>query len=336
MKDFFVSDAPGFEGRSITSQFVAVDKQMRDRNDGKGSYLCVTLVDRSGRMDGRAWDNAAAIDAKFQNGDFVEVTGSVERYREKFQLKVTAIKRIAPESVDRADFQRTTTRDVEAMWAQLRGFVASFTDEDLKTLVFAFLDDPELAPRIKSAPAAKYMHHAWIGGLLEHVVDLLVFCDLAAQHFPLIHRDLLLTGAILHDIGKVYELKWDQTFDYTRQGQLVGHISIATRMLDLKLRGIPGFPKRLHMLVEHMILSHHGSYDFGSPKLPMIPEAVLLHYLDNIEAKMVALREVCQPGNNAAPEWIDRVPVLNGPLLNTRVYLADDAKKMEPPDGVSA
>jgi 3'-5' exoribonuclease len=333
MKDFFVADAAVSLSKTITSEFVALDKQVRDSKGGK-PYLCVSLVDRTGKIDGRVWDDAEALAAKFQNGDFVRVTGTVEEYRERPNLKITKLEKISPESVDRTDFQRATARDVEAMWAQLRGAVDSFTDENLKALVFAFLDDPELAPRIKSAPAAKYMHHAWVGGLLEHVVDLLEFCDLAAKHFPLIHRDLLLTGAILHDIGKVYELKWDLAFDYTRQGQLVGHISIATRMLDLKLRSIPGFPKRLHMLVEHMILSHHGAYEFGSPKLPMIPEAVLLHYLDNIEAKMVALREVCQPENGIAPEWVDRVPVLNGPLLNTRVYLAGDGRKAEPPDGV--
>jgi 3'-5' exoribonuclease len=173
------------------------------------------------------------------------------------------------------------------------------------------------------------MHHAWIGGLLEHVVDLLAFCDAAADHFPLIYRDLLRTGAILHDIGKVYELSWERGFEYTLEGQLIGHISIATRLLDEKVRSLPAFPKAVHTLVEHMILSHHGSLEFGSPKLPMLPEAVLLHFLDDAEAKMLAIREACQPQQEGlpAPVYIDRVRALERPLVNTRQFLAEAREK---------
>jgi 3'-5' exoribonuclease len=215
------------------------------------------------------------------------------------------------------------------LWNRLREFVNSFTDADLKRLVFAFLDDPEIAGQYRAAPAAKFMHHAWIGGLLEHVVDLLEFCDLAAGHFPMIYRDLLLTGAILHDIGKIYELSWERGFEYTLEGQLIGHISIATRLLDEKVRTLPEFPKQVHTLVEHMILSHHGSLEFGSPKLPMLPEAVLLHYLDDAEAKMLAMREACQPEGLPAPVYIDRVRALERPLVNTRQYLAEAREKAE-------
>ena len=327
MKEFFLIDAAKHRGRNLRSHFLVAQKQLRDRNDGKGKYLSLTLTDRSGRLDGRVWDNAEQLAAKFEQNDFVEVLACVDEFNGKLQLRVLEIVRLEPAQIDLGDFQRRTERDVDALWNQLRESVSDFTDADLKRLVFAFLDDPEIARRYRVAPAAKFMHHAWIGGLLEHVVDLLAFCDLAAGHFPLIHRDLLRTGAILHDVGKIYELSWERGFEYTVEGQLIGHISIATRLLDEKVRSLPDFPKSVHTLVEHIILSHHGSLEFGSPKLPMLPEAVLLHYLDDVEAKMLAMREACQPEGAPAPVFIDRVRALERPLINTRQYLADAAEK---------
>ncbi len=332
MKDFFLADAAKQRGRDICSHFLVAQKQLRDRNDGSAKYLSLTLCDRTGRIDGRLWDNAEAEAAKFEQNDFVDVQARVDEFNGKLQLKVLAINRVDPSKVDLGDFQRSSMRDIEALWTELRDKVASFADPDLKRLVFAFLNDPEIARRYKQAPAAKFMHHAWIGGLLEHVVDLIRFCELAATHFPLIHRDLLLTGAVLHDIGKIYELSWERGFEYTLEGQLIGHISIATRLLDEKVKSLPEFPKQVHTLVEHLILSHHGSLEFGSPKLPMIPEAVLLNYLDDAEAKMQAIQEACQPPleGAAAPVYIDRVRALERPLVNTRAFLAQAETKNLP------
>jgi 3'-5' exoribonuclease len=329
MKDFFVANAAVYRGRNVRSHFLVVQKQLRDRNDGNGKYLSLTLCDRTGRLDARVWDNAEILSSKFEQNDFVDVRACVDEFNGKLQLRVLEIARVEPTQIDLGDFQRKTTRDIDALWRQLREYVGSFNDENLKRLVFAFLDDPEIASRYKAAPAAKFMHHAWIGGLLEHVVDLIAFCELAAGHFPLIHRDLLITGAILHDIGKIYELSWERGFEYTLEGQLIGHISIATRLLDEKIKTLPDFPARLHTLVEHIVLSHHGSLEFGSPKLPMIPEAVLLHYLDDAEAKMLAMLEACQPqqAGAAPPVYIDRVRALERPLLNTKQYLAEDGEK---------
>ena len=329
MKDFFLVDAAKHRGRNVRSHFLVAQKQLRDRNDGKGKYLSLTLCDRSGRLDGRVWDNVELLAAKFEQNDFVDVLACIDEFNGKLQLRVSEILRLEMAEIDLGDFQRKTERDIDGLWNRLREFVSSFTDADLKRLVFAFLDDEEIAGRYRAAPAAKFMHHAWIGGLLEHVVDLLEFCDLAAGHFPLIYRDLLLTGAILHDIGKIYELSWERGFEYTLEGQLIGHISIATRLLDEKVKVLPEFPKHVHTLVEHMILSHHGSLEFGSPKLPMLPEAVLLHYLDDAEAKMLAMREACQPDGLPAPVYIDRVRALERPLVNTRQYLAEAREKAE-------
>lgn len=329
MKEFFLADAAKNRGKNLRSHFLVAQKQLRDRNDGNGKYLSFTLTDRTGRLDGRVWDNAEAWSAKFDNGDFVDVRACVDEFNGRLQLRVLEISRVLPEQIDLADFQKKSTRDIDAMWTQLRGYADSFTDANLQRLVRAFLDDPEIARRYKAAPAAKYMHHAWVGGLLEHVVDLLAFCDLAASHFPMVHRDLLRTGAILHDIGKIYELSWERGLEYTLEGQMIGHISIAVRMLNEKVSTLPDFPKPLLTLVEHVILSHHGALEFGSPKLPMIPEAVLLHYLDDAEAKMLAMREACQPEGQPAPVFVDKVRALERPLLNTRAFLAQDSAGKE-------
>ena len=324
MKNFFAADAAQRQGQEIQSCFAVLSKQLRDKKDG-GNYIALVLGDRSGRMDARIWDNCEALSRKFEKDDVISVRGTIDTFAGKQQLRVFEIFPAPVGSYDLGDLLRATTKDIDAMWAELRGFVSSFTEPDLKRLVFAFLDDADIAQRYKAAPAAKMMHHAWIGGLLEHVVDLCKFCDLAAGHFPLIHRDLLLTGAMLHDIGKIYELGWKTSFEYTLEGQLVGHISIGTRLLHEKIAALPGFPDRLRILVEHIILSHHGSYEFGSPKLPMIPEAVLLHYLDDAEAKMQAMQEACAPQQNggAVPEFVDRIRALDRSLVNTRQYLAN-------------
>lgn len=326
MKDFFAADAAQRQGQEIQSYFAVLSKQLRDKKDGS-TYLALVLGDRSGRIEARIWDNCEALSRKFEKDDVITLRGAIDTFAGKQQLRVFEIAKAPAGSFDLGDLLRATTKNIDAMWAELRSFVASFTEPDLKRLVFAFLDDPEIAQRYKAAPAAKMMHHGWIGGLLEHVVDLCKFCDLAAGHFPFIHRDLLLTGAILHDIGKIYELGWKTSFEYTLEGQLVGHISIGTRLLHEKVTTLPAFPDRLRVLVEHIILSHHGSYEFGSPKLPMIPEAVLLHYLDDAEAKMQAIQEACAPPQNGAvvPEFLDRVRALDRGLVNTRQYLANAA-----------
>ena len=188
----------------------------------------------------------------------------------------------------------------------------------------SFLDDPAHRHRLPPGAGRKSLHHAWLGGLLEHVVSLVGICELAAHHYPEINRDLLLTGAILHDIGKLEELRWGTSFDYTLEGQLVGHITLGVAMIEKKLAALPGFPPQLRMLVEHMVLSHHGKLEFGSPKLPMIPEAVLLHYLDDLDAKMHTMRsefERHQAQGGEAGEMTDWVRSMDRPLLNTATFL---------------
>jgi 3'-5' exoribonuclease len=257
----------------------------------------------------------------------VKILGEVNRFNEKLQLKVKKIRRAAPGEYDLGDFVPRSERDVGEMWTELEGWAASLRDPDLKALVEAFLNDAELAPALKQAPAAKSMHHAWMGGLLEHILSLMGVCELAAQHYPNIDRDLLLTGVVLHDIGKLRELSWGTSFDYTLEGQLLGHITIGIGMIEQKIAAIPNFPAAKRLLVEHLVLSHHGEYEFGSPKLPMTPEAILLHYLDNLDAKMQTVRSElakAEASGRTGAEMTEWVRPLERQLLNTQAYLRSE------------
>jgi 3'-5' exoribonuclease len=206
--------------------------------------------------------------------------------------------------------------------------VESFTDPDLKRLLTVLLGDPALAQAYREAPAARQLHHAWLGGLLEHVVSLITLADRVAPHYPILHRDLLLTGVILHDIGKVQELAWDVGFEYTVEGTLLGHIQMGTALVEKTIDSLPDFPPRLKTLVLHMILSHHGKLEFGSPKLPMIPEALVLNFLDDLDAKMQAMASEFQKSareGRAADELTGKVWALDQrQLLNTRGWLGED------------
>jgi 3'-5' exoribonuclease len=323
MKDFFIEDAVRFENATVTSYFVLSSMQVRDKKQG-GQYLALIVSDRTGSLEARMWDDVADPIAFCSEGCYVKVMGDISKYNGKFQITLKKLRLAADSEIDPRDFQPATKFDVEAMWAELRGYVSAFRNEDLKRLVFSFLDDERIGPAFKSAPAAKRLHHAWLGGLLEHVVTLVRVCLAAAPFYPEVDPDLLVTGAILHDVGKVRELEWKSSFSYTLEGQMIGHISIAQGMLREKLQQLAPFPEKLAMLVEHMILSHHGKYEFGSPKLPMTPEAIVLSALDDLEAKMQALRnefaasEAAGKGPDEVTEWVRS---MERSLFDSKKYL---------------
>jgi 3'-5' exoribonuclease len=325
MKDFYVADAPRFENATVTSYFVLTSLQLRDKKQG-GQYISVVLTDKTGSLPAVMWEDFADSIAACSEGCYVKAQGQINRYQGKFQMGLQRIRFAADSEVDPADYLPITQFNVDEMWEELRGYVSRFSNSDLQRLVFAFLDDPEIAMAYRTAPAAKMLHHAWIGGLLEHVVTLVRVCLASAPFYPEVDPDLLVTGAILHDIGKIHELHWKPSFGYTLEGQLVGHISIAQGMLQEKVRQLQPFPEKLRILVEHMILSHHGKYEFGSPKLPMTPEALLLNTLDDLEAKMQTLRNAFDAaaaqgkGPNELTDWVRS---MERPLFNSRAYLKD-------------
>ena len=314
MKDFYIADCPRFENQVVTSSFVVAAKQVKPKKSGE-PYLALTLADRSGQIEAKMWDNVAeAIDA-FEQDDYIKVKGLINRYKNHFQLTIHKLRKLGEAEVDYADYLPKTSQDVEQLWGVIGEFVAGFKNAHLRTLVQAFMADPEIAAGYKNAPAAKTLHHAFIGGLLEHVVSLFRSCDLVSRNYPQIDPDLLLTGAFLHDIGKIYELSYNRSFSYTTRGQLLGHMIIELEMLQEKIALVPGFPNELKVLLEHLIISHHGQYEFGSPKLPMFPEALMLHYLDDLDSKMESMRahlerEACLEG-----AWTGYNPSLGRPLL---------------------
>ncbi|HEX6466746.1 MAG TPA: HD domain-containing protein, partial [Terriglobales bacterium] len=214
-----------------------------------------------------------------------------------------------------------TAKNIDELWQKVCEFVASFQDAHLKALIEAFMADPEIVLAYRTAPAAKTLHHAFIGGLLDHVVSLLSLCDLAVRNYPHLNRDLLLTGAFLHDIGKIYELSYSRSFSYTTRGQLLGHMIIELEMLHRKVALVPGFPDELKVLIEHLIISHHGEYEFGSPKLPMFPEALMLHYLDDLDSKMESMRAHFEREAGMDSEWTSYNPSLGRTLLNPQKFL---------------
>jgi 3'-5' exoribonuclease len=324
MKDFFVADAARFDNVVVTTYFAVSSLSVRDKKGGNGQYLALTLSDKTGTMDARMWEEFASAVSTCAEGCYVKVQGQVARYQGKYQITLTKMRLAADSEIETADFVPTTKFDVGEMWTELRGYVDAFENAELRRLVFAFLDDEAIGAAYREAPAAKVLHHAWIGGLLEHVLTLVRVCVATAPFYPEVDKDLLVTGAILHDIGKVRELSWGTTFSYTLEGQMIGHISIAQGMLREKVQTLPGFPDKLRVLVEHMILSHHGKYEFGSPKLPMTPEAILLSALDDVEAKMQAMRNEfgrdAAAGKNGA-EMTEWVRSMERPLLNSKAYL---------------
>jgi len=326
MKDFFIDQALARENDTITSSFVVAAKQVKSKKNGE-PYLALTLADRSGSLEAKMWDGVTEAMDRFDAQDVVKVKGLISKYNGRMQLTVHQIRKLEEAELDYADYLPKTSKDVEQLWNTLKGFIASFQNPHLKALVTAFMDDPEIERGYKNAPAAKTLHHAFIGGLLDHVISLFTLCDSVAKNYPQIDRDLLLTGAFLHDIGKLYELNYARAFGYTTDGQLRGHMIIELEMLHKKLGGLKDFPPRLQTLIEHLIISHHGQYEFGSPKLPMFPEALMLHYLDDLDSKMESMRAHFEKEAALENEWTTYNTSLARPLLNVKKFLAGGEKK---------
>ena len=299
MKPSFVSDLNSEQ--NITSFFLVHEKEVRSTREGK-PYLRLELGDRSGTIEARMWDQFEAPAKDIARDDFVKVQARVEMYRNRPQLAVLQLRLAKPEEVDLNDFLPHTKEDVGKMFAQLLEYAGSIRNEWLRRLVERILSDPEIARRYRRAPAAKVMHHAYLGGLLEHVVGLCGLARQVAVHYPELDLDLLLTAAILHDVGKLDELCYERAISYTVEGQLLGHIVMELHVVNKAMDAIEGFPEKLKTVVQHLLISHHGQYEFGSPKLPMIREALVFHYLDDLDSKLAAVRAALAI-ESGEPEW---------------------------------
>jgi 3'-5' exoribonuclease len=276
------------EDDQVRGQYLVKVKRMGATRKG-GSFLSLTLADRSGDLEAKVWERAEAVSRLFNEGDILEIEGYASSYRGQLQLILSALK--AVEGIDDPDlFLEVTEQDVPGMAAQLREILRGIAHTQIKALVDRFLADRKFMALFKKAPAAKSFHHSYIGGLLEHTLSVCRMARTVAEHYPDLDRDLLLAGAFLHDIGKVKELRFGGLIDYTDEGRLVGHLSLGVSMVDEKLASLPGFPEEIGFRLKHLILSHHGEYAFGSPKRPKFLEAFALHLIDDLDAKMNGLK----------------------------------------------
>ncbi len=322
------------DGQNITSHFLVCEKEIRATREGK-SYLRLELGDATGRVEARMWDGFEKSAEGFAQDDFVKVQGRVESYRNKLQLMIDKIRRAEGNEVVAADFFPHTKEDVEKLYAKLLEFVASVGNPWLRKLMDSVVRDPELVPKWKRAPAAKVMHHAYFGGLLEHVISLCGLCRAALDHYPEADSDLLLTGAVLHDVGKLQELAYERSLGYTDEGQLLGHILLEYELVTNKIDAIAGFPPALKTLVQHMLIAHHGKYEFGSPKLPMFREALLLHYLDDLDSKMAAVRSALESPAGEG-NWTAYNGALERRILRTGEFLSPAGTNQAKPAQVPA
>lgn len=277
-------------GQSVDDIFIARAKQLAHKKNGE-PYLTLTIMDRTGDMNAVAWDHVQTISTRFTTGDYVRINGNVNQYRDTLQLVVRDLEPAPADQVDPKDFLPTTERDVDDMFNGLTRISQTVENKDLAALLHAFFDDQSFVDLFKVAPAAKKMHHAYLGGLLEHTLSIVRLTEAVSSHYKGVDRDLLLTGAILHDIGKVHELCYETHIDYSDAGRLLNHIVIGVEMLQKKIASLGAFPENLAILLKHMIVSHHGTREFGSPEPPKTLEAIILNHLDDLDAKVTGVRD---------------------------------------------
>lgn len=288
MKKIFIKEIKA--GDVIDDLFVLLDKHLAQKRDGN-NFLNVTLTDKTGSLKGVVWDNVDKIAARIKSGDFVRTQGHISEYKGALQFVIKDMDMCPVESVDRSDFLPRTQRDIEKMFARLKKITASMETGYLRELFEAFWQDEEFVRQFKNAPAAKQMHHAYIGGLLEHTLSMALLVDKIASHYGGIDRDLLLAGAILHDIGKIREFEYSSKIDYSDEGRLINHLVIGIQLIEEKLHELKDFPEEPAILLKHMIVSHHGAREFGSPEPPKTIEAVLLNYIDEMDSKVNGIRD---------------------------------------------
>lgn len=313
-------------GKANGGLFLVQSKDVREGKTGK-KYMSLTLMDSTGEIDARMWDNVETASIVFERDDFIRVEGETQEYQGKQQLIVHRLKKAVDDEVELMDFLPASKRDPVEMWADLERIVAGLGDPHLKALLSAIFSDPRIAQGFRTAPAAKSIHHAWLGGLLEHVLSMCEIARRVGQHYIAagypVDLDLLLAGTMLHDIGKIDELNYARSFSYSTPGQLLGHIVMGVQMIEAKLRGLPDFPPKLRMLLEHMVLSHHGQIEFGSPKLPVFLEALLLAQIDNLDSKMATMLSSLERDRDPGAEWAGYNPALERQVLDKNTFLSE-------------
>ena len=297
MKIKFVADY--LPNEPVNDVFLVTRKEVRPKKTG-GDFIFTVLADRTGNITGFLWDNVDTFRTKFEVDEFVHVIGMTKEYNRAVQITLHKIHRVDSESLNLHDFIRISAHDPEQSYRDLLDLIHQEVGQThLRRLLLNIFTQPEIQTRFKSSPAAKALHHAYIGGLLEHTLSVMRLGLRICEHYPYLNRSLLLAGAALHDIGKVHELSWGKNIDYTDEGRLIGHITMESIFIDGKIREVPDFPPPLRLELLHLVLSHHRELEYGSPKRPKTLEALALSYLDDLDAKLQTFQEAMnQPGEN--------------------------------------
>ena len=306
------------EGESINQVFVANGKQLRPNRQGN-PYLQLTLSDKSGSVNAMQWNANQSVYDSFENGDYVIIKGTTQLFNGNLQIIVQQLKKADESRVDEADFVTLTNENVGQLIVQLRQFVDSISHPQLQSLCQQYLDSKDIMEKFSQAPAGVKNHHAYQGGLIHHVVSLMELAESVVQHYPEVDRDLVLAGVLLHDLSKTDELAYERSLEYTDEGQLVGHLVMGVELLGKQIdqweanQGTT-FPNDIAIQLKHMIVSHHGQYDFGSPKLPMTLEALVLHMIDNLDAKVHQFSHAMDSEANPGDNWTPFIPTLGRKL----------------------
>ncbi len=304
MKKQFVRDLR--PGKRVLSFFVLRRKQrepFRDRT--RGEFLTLILADRTGEILARVWEDAPTVDQQIEAGQVVKVLGHVEDYLDRWQVIVEKIRPAREGEYDLTDMIPATERDVARMLEEVRRTVEEVENPHLQQLLRAFFDDPDFVARFSRAPAARRVHHAYLGGLLEHTVEVVSLCRHLLTLYPQIHRDLLLTGALLHDIGKIHEYQYETSIEYSDEGRLLGHVVMSLQMVDRVLAGMPDFPADLALRLRHMLISHHGRHEWGSPRRPHTLEAAALHYVEDLSAQVNRFQRLIAARRDPTKPWTE-------------------------------
>jgi 3'-5' exoribonuclease len=315
MKSQFVNELRA--GQTVKERFVLSKKIMKDKKDGGGYYAILEFSDRSGSIDGISWDgeNLSHISV----GDVVFITGNVNEYGGRLQVVVNAISRVEDDEIDAKDFLPQYTGNIDEVVTSIQGFKAKVKDVHLRRLLDAFFEDSDFVERFRLAPAAKRVHHAYLGGLAVHTLSVLRLLENIRSVYDFVNSDLLFTAGIVHDIGKIYEYEYKKSIDLSNRGRLLGHIVIGSEMVAERIARMPGFPEDLKLKLMHMILSHHGETEWGSPKQPLFPEALILHFVDNLDAKIEMMKQVFEKHRGKNRQWSDYHP-----YLEREIYLGEE------------
>ena len=300
-------------GEDVKSTFIVARKEMRKTKAG-APYLAMELADKSGKVAARMWDQVGRYKDSFTEKDYIAVSGRVETYREQKQVVINSLRRCRDEEVEASDFLRVVDTDRAQLEGELRLALDEVQNPYLRTLLLSFIDDEEFMREFTTAPAAKNYHHPYLGGLLEHTTTTVRICRMMCDLYPEIERDLLLTAAALHDIGKIRELEYDRDIDFSDAGRFMGHLLLSDEMIRERIAKLARFPEDLALRLRHAVLSHHGELEWGSPKRPKTLEAVVLHHVDNLDAKVNSFREIAERSSGSESPWTDMRNLFKRPL----------------------